>query len=498
MSLRYYTLDKFDRIVCALNSRGWDRINSSTDANFIFTNLIKINFDELNEETCINHLKGSQHLSNKAFLSYHIKAAGCGHWMPLQWSAAYEDLISLLGMILLNSVYSLLKTIIQDEDLLVELKEKVLQYKQMIQVLGGMKSMYLDIVETERILHLLENPTILLVKELVSNLEESNSWRRWGGYKDIWIIKPVGLSCGENIMVVKGIKDVCQVLRDMNYKCVVQKYIEKPLLVRSSRKFDIRQWILVTSVNPLVIHGFSECYLRLSSQEYTVEESKLSDVKVHLCNHAIQKDRPTPAASPDTSSSSLEYDTMMTQGQFNTELNNILASNPQLLPSDLRGDPITDPFSVLLKPKIKQISIDTISSVRDKLCKVGNAFEWLGLDLIVTDSLDILLLEVNVSPDISLSTPITTRLVDPAINDLLRIIIDKSEVACDSTLRWEPWYKGPSESYQTIRDFAKRKTEKEMLQKDYLPRNLTVAQEIFHFIDGKKTTANEEEEEDEF
>ena len=331
MALSYSTLDKFDRIICAFNNRGWTRIDSNNDANFIFTNLIKINFDELNEETYINHLKGSQHLSNKSYLSYHVKTSGFDSWMPPQWSAAYEDLISLLGMILLDSLYSLMKGVIRSEIGLSEISAITLPYKQMMQVFGKKKSLYVDIIESERILAVLENPTPSMCNDLITSIEEKYSWQRWGGCKNIWIIKPVGLSCGENIIVAKGMKQVCQALRDMHYKCVVQKYIEHPLLVRTNRKFDIRQWILVTSVNPLVIHGFNECYLRLSSQEYTVDESKLSDAKIHLCNHAIQRDGHTHSPG----SSSLEFDTMMTQSQFNDELVRLLAGTPTLVSNSL-------------------------------------------------------------------------------------------------------------------------------------------------------------------
>ena len=48
---------------------------------------------------------------------------------------------------------------------------------------------------------------------------------------------------------------------------VVQKYIERPLIILG-KKFDIRQWVLISSVTPLTIWLWMTPYLRFTAQDY--------------------------------------------------------------------------------------------------------------------------------------------------------------------------------------------------------------------------------------
>ena len=60
--------------------------------------------------------------------------------------------------------------------------------------------------------------------------------------------------------------------------CIVQKYIERPLLFKG-RKFDIRVWVLATSKNE--IYFYRPGYLRTCGSQYNLESSNLV---VHLTN----------------------------------------------------------------------------------------------------------------------------------------------------------------------------------------------------------------------
>ena len=67
---------------------------------------------------------------------------------------------------------------------------------------------------------------------------------------------------------------------------VVQKYIEKPLLI-DNRKFDIRLWVLVSYDNRCYL--FREGYIRMSSYEFTNDQASIDKPFIHLTNNAVQQ-----------------------------------------------------------------------------------------------------------------------------------------------------------------------------------------------------------------
>ena len=106
--------------------------------------------------------------------------------------------------------------------------------------------------------------------------------------KNVWIVKPAGKSRGRGIECDNSL---AHILMQRGGKAkeshwIVQKYIERPLLIHA-RKWDIRQWVLVSSWAPLTVWMYRRCYLRFCS--YPFELGNLQNRFVHLSNNSIQK-----------------------------------------------------------------------------------------------------------------------------------------------------------------------------------------------------------------
>lgn len=127
---------------------------------------------------------------------------------------------------------------------------------------------------------------------------------------NVWICKPARSSQGRGIKLFTSLDTLNEHLRHelrsspskQSRNWIVQKYIESPVELRNScsrvagslphpsinrRKFDLRQWVLITSLRPLKVYWYRHCYARFSSKEYTLRN--IDDRFVHLCNYSVQK-----------------------------------------------------------------------------------------------------------------------------------------------------------------------------------------------------------------
>ena len=74
-----------------------------------------------------------------------------------------------------------------------------------------------------------------------------------GDGTSFWILKPPNASCGNGIEVVNDFED----LPKLEEVFCVQRYMKQPLLINAI-KFDLRVYVLVTSVDPLRVYLYQE------------------------------------------------------------------------------------------------------------------------------------------------------------------------------------------------------------------------------------------------
>jgi tubulin monoglycylase TTLL3/8 len=128
-------------------------------------------------------------------------------------------------------------------------------------------------------------PYMNIVLELLSQLKKKYPQYDINGYRNTWILKPGGKSRGRGIKCFRSYEKMMIHIRKIKARqWVVQKYIENPMLIMK-KKFDIRQWVLVTDWNPLTIWIYKECYVRFSPIDYDIK--KISNRYMHLTNNAI-------------------------------------------------------------------------------------------------------------------------------------------------------------------------------------------------------------------
>jgi tubulin monoglycylase TTLL3/8 len=213
------------------------------------------------------------------------------------------------------------------------------------------------------------------VEALLQQLSEKDPQFELSGFRNIWILKPGRKSRGRDIKLFVSLPDIINYIQESNF-WVGQKYIENPLLI-NGRKFDIRQWVLITDMNPLTIWIYQKCYIRFAAEIFSFDD--LENNFKHLTNNSIAKES---AEFTDT-------DSMWHLEQFKDYLFSEYSK---------------DVWTENIYPKMVEI-IKSVLRTPGKLLR-KNSFELLGLDLMITTNLTPWLLEINTSPTMEYSTVI--------------------------------------------------------------------------------------------
>ena len=237
------------------------------------------------------------------------------------------------------------------------------------------------------------------INSILAQLQKNFPQYAFSGDRNIWIVKPSGLSRGRGISCIDQLNDILSNIKSHN-QTVIQKYIENPMVIKG-RKFDMRQWVLVTNFNPLTVYMFDTPYIRFGAEEFHLDDFK--NIFSQLTGNSIAKH------SEKFENSEIEGD-MWEIAQFREYLQK--REGKDVWPE--------------IQQKIKKIVIYALHCAKHKIMKRKNAFEILGFDIMIDDALNVYLIEINLSPDWTYSTKVTEKLIKIASEDIIKIVIDKN------------------------------------------------------------------------
>ena len=218
---------------------------------------------------------------------------------------------------------------------------------------------------------------------------------------NIWLIKPVASSRGRGIRILTDIKDIPE-------KCLITHYISNPHLI-NGKKYDLRLYVLITGYTPLKIYLFNDGLARFCSEDFDLDQNKLTDNFIHLTNYSINKD-----------SKKFEKNNCPEKEEGNKW--SLLTYKKHLIEEKIDLEKIWN--------KIKDIIIKTIISITDngipiikcfKLSSV-NLFEIYGFDILLDDNLNPWLMEVNLNPSLNCDSYLDLKIKSQLLTDIFNII----------------------------------------------------------------------------
>lgn len=241
---------------------------------------------------------------------------------------------------------------------------------------------------------------MIKIKKLLERTLENWPNRRSDGFLNIWILKPSHGRTGCGIKIFNDLKSILKEFSNNSKKLkfVIQKYIEKPLLIFKT-KFDIRQFFLVTlDDKSLTIWMYKDCYLKFSSQEFSLTNFERS---IHLTNYAVQKNYKNGERSER-----LPTENMWSLSEFQNYLKEIGVNEDVWLKRIYEG--------------MKKNVVASILSSLESIELTNNCFELYGCDFMITEDFDVFLIEINSCPDMSPSTSVTRKICGETFEDLVK------------------------------------------------------------------------------
>jgi tubulin polyglutamylase TTLL11 len=265
------------------------------------------------------------------------------------------------------------------------------------------------------------SPKTFLLPEDYSKLESMMSKK-----KRYFIVKPTAGCQGDGIYLISSAREL-ENSRMHNWdEVVVQEYIHPPLLL-NRKKFDLRLYVLITSVNPLCAFLNDQGLARFCTEDYEAPTNRnISNAFMHLTNYSLNKRSSkfvhTDEISEPNNGSKQTLESLYAElEQAGYSVETIKADIKVLIAKTLVGihSGLSNHFNSHLK----------VARVKKIKC-----FQIIGIDVLLTEDCKPWLLEINANP--SLNTDYEVE-ISPGVTQSLPSRLDhhvKAQVVEDALL----------------------------------------------------------------
>uniref|UniRef100_A0A7S2RSL0 Tubulin--tyrosine ligase-like protein 5 n=1 Tax=Rhizochromulina marina TaxID=1034831 RepID=A0A7S2RSL0_9STRA len=224
--------------------------------------------------------------------------------------------------------------------------------------------------------------------------------------KSIWIIKPSASSCGRGIRLIhQGNLNTLP----SNKAAVVQRYVERPYLI-NGHKFDLRLYVVLTSVDPLRIYLFEHGLVRFSTHKYTLKN--LKSRFTHLTNYSVNKKSKHFVANedPEQDGTGSKWSLGALWRHFEGTL----------------GKERTEQVKEDIKAVIVKTLIAAEGDITPSLARLnrtrGVCYELFGFDVLLDAALKPWLVEVNISPSLMGTSPLDRQIKGQLMADVFHLV----------------------------------------------------------------------------
>ena len=191
---------------------------------------------------------------------------------------------------------------------------------------------------------------------------------------------------------------------------IISEYISNPHII-DDKKYDLRIYVLVTSFNPLTIYIYEDGLVRFATVKYNLDPENFDNKFIHLTNYSINKKNE-------------DYIQNKAKGDDNTNTSkwSLKTLEKVFIHSGKDWKKVKEAIHDVIIKELITVEPPIMSGYKENDKNAECCFELYGFDIMLDSDLKPWLLEVNISPSFSSSSPFDKTVKTKLACDTLTLV----------------------------------------------------------------------------